>query len=241
MDMMKKDLERVYYDQFVALCPELSGLAVHSSEAPDFICTGAGRTIGVEIMRLYQPSSKDSPSPMAVYSFREQIMSRAKEIYLGLGVEPVHVGVLFDDVMLTDRDAIARKLADQVARLVRARPGDFVANSDDEVSLFPEFALVRVIRGDGLWTVSEAQMAPHLTSAMLQTVVDAKSTLDPSYRARTRETWLLLVLDRFPLAGSFKVQDEALQATYTAPFDRVYLLLSIERAVHRLDLVRSKS
>jgi hypothetical protein len=236
--MTKKELERVYFDRLAALCPDLSGTTVESDEAPDFICKGSDRIIGVEVTRLFQNGGAGQPTPMAVFAFREQIVARAKEIYSGVGTELVRVGVLFEDIVLTDREAAARKLADHVVRLSRARPGDFVVSSDDEVSLSPEFALIRVIRGDGLWSVSEAQMASRLSPEILQEFIGAKSSLVPSYRTKAGEAWLLLVLDRYPLPGSFTVPESSLRSIYATPFDRVYLLLSMEQVLHRLSLTR---
>lgn len=230
----KKEVERVYLDRFIEATGELRGANIIESESPDFLCTVAGRTIGLEVTRLFHDQRFGKHAPRAVHTFREQIVERARQLYMGTGRGGVHVGVPFEDCEIKDPEAAARKLAEFIAASVVDRADDFLASADEDSRLLPEFLQIRVNQGQGLWAVTEAQRAPHLTREILQSAVDSKAPCVEEYRRKADECWLVLVLDRYPLAGSFSVQENALTANFHTGFDRVDLLLSMERLSHRL-------
>ena len=236
--MNKKDIEGLYFERFRERCLDLTGATVVPCEAPDFICCASDRNIGVEITRLFHGIDSGKFAPIAVHAFREKIIERSCRLYDAAGGEKVAIGVLFEDVSLKDHEAVARKLADLIGRFAHGMADDILITAEDDPSLSPEFLQIRIVHGSGHWTVSEVQVAPRLTPDLMQVTIHAKSSLEPTYRSKVDETWLLIVLDRYPLAGSLSVTDESLRATYTTPFDRVYLFLSMERELHRLEVSR---
>lgn len=234
--MTKKEQEQTYLTRFMESCRELDGATTAASESPDFISTVGKRSIGIEVTRLFHDDRFGKHEPRAVYSFREKIVERAKQLHASIRADEVHVGVLFEDYEIQDREVAALKLAKLIGAAAASRRGDFILVSDDLPELLPEFQIIRICRGAGSWMVTESQRAPQLTARDIQAALDEKSLLVPEYRTKAVECWLLLVLDRYPLAGSFSVPESTLSATYRTKFDRAYLLLSMECVSHRLQL-----
>lgn len=201
------------------------------SKSPDFIIDTPAGPLGIEVTRLFQPSSASSFPPKQVESFREEIIRRAEKIYLESGNPPVDVTAYFTDhPKKQDKERLPRLLAEFVCANYPAEDKVLMFNkkhlAPTSISGFVDvMSIAPPLPGrTRSWTAGMHGQTILLTDNLLAQAISKKNRKIASYRDRVSEVWLLIVADLFPPSASFSVPNEVDGWRFEFKFDRVLLL-----------------
>jgi hypothetical protein len=78
---------------------------------------------------------------------------------------------------------------------------------------------------DKLWHADAGGWVAEITSLHISEVVGKKALREPRARTECDELWLVIVNDNFSRAAQAEISDEALNASYQGPFERLLWLL----------------
>lgn len=206
-------------------------IAPWKPDPPDVVVRAPAKIIGVEVRRLVRPTQSGTQLLQARENNCRRIVEEAKQIHEAAKLPPVRVSVFFGPQNLPSKEI--QPLAEALAEIVRRnipRPGEAMEEEYEYTNrdYFPEqIHLVTVSRtiDDDTWVAPEAAWNPRCESDYLQTAVSSKSDRYVACKQHCDEGWLLLVTDALGFLASYvDFADEALTATYTTPFDRLFLI-----------------
>lgn len=209
---------------------------ITNDDKPDFRIRVGGKTIGVEITRLF--TSPDAP---ALESTQESIFDQACRNAEHLKLPPVDV-MLFFNLRKALQKADRCRIADAVVQLVAANiPADGCrADLEHRPGQPPEVDLIQInppYRPElGRWRADFAfSTIERNTFAILQKAITKKSTLLRTYLKACDECWLLLVADSFKASGNLDFSEDSRMHTFSSPFTRTYALDWGRPRLHRLE------
>lgn len=223
--------------------PDIIPWHLEKTEAPDALVTTRGRTVGLEIRRIFRQEGKRGSPLRKNEDFRRKIVNLAAQIYERKGGPPVYVSVHYNDVRDPGSQS-PHQLSQVLTEIVyRNTPG--IDGSKEESyeytnrAWFPEtFGTVRVYRPKGFkksfWSVPAADYQESLTPDHIRTAIAAKETRIPIYRKKITEIWLLLVTDHGELSSFFGYPQKTLEEIYRASFQRIFVLNWFSRVLYEL-------
>lgn len=229
----KKDLERHYLDRVRNLLADFPLGIIHEREQPDFLVNTADRIIGIEITELHR-ANDSQPVPMqGREAIRDQIVQRAKALYVGEGLQLIDCCVHLKDLSYhrTDIEPLAAKIAALAKRnippegtLAKREQYDWVNRE-----YFPEEVdYIRVARFDGLtesfFGTSGSTWAEPLTPDTVRAVIDTKDGNIDEYLRQCAEVWLVIVTDSRTMSTWFNSADQVKADAFTTRFARVIIL-----------------
>lgn len=214
--MANKDLERFIYELCATAVPRFPQGPTQDHESPDFLTTGGGHTVGVEIQEFIQGASGGGASARKGESRRAAIMqtarrdfeSRCPGVYLYVTSHWNH-STLWEGRRVR---GLARKVASLVERLLPPAPNPGEASPQRAVGyeeleaagLADRLSHLTILRHrrltSGLWAAIEVGFSSRDLEA-LQTQVSAKEAKVPTYRKGCDELWLVLFARELPSGG----------------------------------------
>lgn len=239
----KKKRERFYFERARSKVSEFRpGQIDDTSENPDLIVQSSPRLYGVEVTEVVRSATK------AVLETKRIICERAQKQYLATtGVAGLRASVIFHahtTPTKRDQDGAAEELFTLVARHFPRVPSSIerrtLREGDDFTSKW--FSSVwlhfhpQVPRSR--WQAIQAWGVPRLLGKELQEVIARKEPRVAQYRHRTREVWLLIVVNGFDAATALSVDVDALSRTYATRFDGVVLF---DDAMDRATVLHTES
>lgn len=240
---MKKADERFYVDAFIAMRPDLGIKDIQDSESPDFLCTVFGIITGIEITQFYFPSKAKRP-PQAMDAYRNRLTVLLQELHAHGQYLPIHVSIhLFSDDHLLTRQS-REKLAYKILSFVKDRIppiGPHVEHVTDEEA--PDLLALGVdrimmIRTNSLtkatYAIGHASFIPESKSALIQEIIDQKSSLIPEYQKKASALWLLILSGTGGLHSIIDFENDVLTAEYETTFDRVFIFRTFGAHIHEL-------
>jgi len=242
---MNKGEERQYLDVFAQLRPDLSFESIRECERPDFICSVAGVTTGIEMTRFFYPSSS-RVTPQAVNGYRDQLASNLRAEHSKRGLPPLHVSVhLFSEEKLLARQARQRLmtcLLDFVGQHIPPQGPHVEFDYDSMNAELIDLGVDRiaVLRSAALkkpfWALPYAAFIPDSNASLIQGIVTEKSACASEYRKKASSLWLLIVSGSGGLHSIVDFDGDVLTASYASSFDRIFLLRTFGSSVHELKL-----
>src|ERR1051326_4981592 len=209
----QKNHERLLVERFI----ESGGLTaeiVEERERPDFVIRIEGRLVGMEPTKLFVPYGQDRAArKQAQESISTRIVLRAREMYQASGGPPVHVNVVFNpvvDLRSVGRDTTAKHLVSFMQRQDLALGQNFAWRpADDDEDVLPDgISYIQALGVPtyelGRWSVVRAGWTAGLTADALQSRIDQKAHLLPSYQSSISENWLVIAADRTKPSGMFR-------------------------------------
>lgn len=229
----QKQHERFLLERFL----EKSGIdaqIVEEREAPDFIVKVDKILVGVEVTEIFISHEKGRRTPQAQESISDQIVAKARRLYLAEEAPPVHVSLCFgpgQDLSNLNRDKTARILCDFMKKMNLSlwQRGNwrFSELQDDEESPLPEeisfiHALGVPSYDMGHWDVARAGWVASLSPESLQERIEAKAKRLLEYKNIIPENWLLVVADAMKPSSSIEASKEFDHNAVTSPFSRTF-------------------
>lgn len=231
--MASKRIERAYLEVARSMYSDFPNGEISDSESPDFLISGTGSQLGIEVRQLFQRTSGSEFTPRQVESFRVDTIRRAEKLYYKEGGAPVDVCAYWS------HRPVGRQRADQIVRALAAfvrsnyKPAVPVRLFQEGIALPPGLAVINLARPlpgiERRWFAGGVGSPEVLTRDTLEKVIAEKEALVPSYRSKVAQVWLLLTCDLFPFSASFSVPDQIQDWKFDFSFDRV-LLISREQS-----------
>jgi hypothetical protein len=193
---------------------------------PDIVVVGAdGSRHGIELTDL-NPGGDSGQVHREADSLRNQVLLRARALWVQTGRPPLHVWVSWKpDGLPRDRHRLAARLCDFVSRhLPQSDPAvDFeVAPEDDWPILRVSVSWASELSG-GDWRDGDMHEVPPLTEDEIQRRIERKSERTKEYRETYACLWLLLIHSDTNPSTWAHVTTTVRNATYASRFDRVGL------------------
>lgn len=222
----------------------LTAEIVENREAPDFIVRFEGRTIGVEITRLFIGHTTPRDLKQAQESISTSIVARAQQLYQASGARPVHLTVCFAprrDLRKMNRNSTAealftfvRSLNLLVGQRAEWRPEELDGPLPVEISYInalgvPSFEMAH-------WSVARAGWAAPLTTDALQVRVDEKSQRLSAYQKAIDENWLIIVAEGTKPSGLFYLDSHFDASNILSSFSRTFFYSYSNKEVIELGL-----
>ena len=240
-EQRKKQHERFLLDRFLDAA-KLQAEVTEEREAPDFIIRFEGRSIGVEITKLFISHDTGRILPQAQEALSSRIVSHAQQLFQASGARPAHVTVCFGpgcDLRSLNRDHTAAKLASFVQGLhlsewqrVDWRPEELDGQLPNEISFVHALGVPKSEMAH--WGVARAGWVAPLTAGVLQSRIDEKTARLIKYKKKVLENWLVVVADRTKPSQLFDVRVEFDARSISSPFSRSFFYGHPDRAVIEL-------
>lgn len=206
---------------------------VHEFESPDFLVVSKGHRLGIELTTFHVPPVPGEHQHHEQHNLQQRIVEKAKRQHQEAGGPALYVEVIFHEhppLTKKDTEPLGRAIADAV---LNSRVPSSFKEPPAEIHYGHRPKRVAGIQVYGsvdgverLWDADDtggwvAQITPE---HVLQVVRD-KAERAPRARSRCDELWLVIVNDDVSGAAPANISNEALEATYEAPFDRLIWLL----------------
>lgn len=240
---MDKSEERYFLEEFLKLRPELGVDAIRDEEAPDFLATVGGGTVGIELVQFVFPH-QGGISPQALDNYRGQFARRLRERHAARGLPPLTVGLLLahHEILLTaaKREELTETLLDFVAARIPAEGPHVRYDFDDlPLELYEQgVSSISILRQRAVtkpfWSVSQTAFVPESTGNQVQAVVDRKNQNCAAYRKKAPQLWLLIISGSKGLNSILDFDGDVLSTEYRSEFDRVFLFRTFGGSVHEL-------
>ena len=228
-----EEREQLFFERFCALRPELAPKDPVHSDAPDFLFSLHGETIGFEITS-FSPALPDGVPPYEDQkSLHARVMETARARYEAHDGPPLHVQALFlHHSPLSKRRVSA--LADDLVAFLLARADAVPAFAGLPIDIHEahphleeigHLSAMRVPAPDyGVWYAGLGGWVRYADQADFERVLAAKTPRLASYRTRCDRVWLLIVFE--VLGGDTHTEGPRLPLTFTVmtDFDRVFTL-----------------
>lgn len=240
---MDKAEERYFLEEFLKLRPELGVDDIRDEEAPDFLATVGGETVGIELVQFVFPHC-GGISPQALDNYRGQFSKRLRERHAARGIPAVTVGLhlTHHEILMAaaNREALAETLLDFIAARIPPEgphvrydfddlPSDLYAKGVSSISILRHHALTKPF-----WSVSQSGFIPESTGNLVQAVVDRKNQNCEAYRTKTQQLWLLIISGSKGLHSILDFDGDVLTPEYQTSFDRVFLFRTYGGSVNEL-------
>lgn len=244
MPISKKDIEVHYFERFKSLLPDFPRGVVTPSEEPDFLVTGHGSTVGIELTELHRGARAGTVPQQASEAMRHRVVARAQELYSAAGHPPVRATVFMSGghIKRNDVETIAIAIAD-IAKRNLPEPNSSSHESYEWTnrSYFPEIVdSIAVHRLDAitenLFSCPGSTWVASLSSADIDRALVAKENKYAAYRTRCDTAWLLINADIGPMSTWFQFDSAALTAPFASSFDRVFVLRHFGSKLYELNV-----
>jgi hypothetical protein len=234
-----------HLEKFRALWPSFpQGSVSCDREAPDFIIDAPDGTIGIEVTKLYHPTTENQRPLQEQENLRRQAIDRAQSIYELRQDIPLNVIVGFYPHLDLSKSIIPQ-IAEDIARIV----AEYMPEPDSLIQVRPQIehrgeysAHIRVVTvqrfsglSQGAWNPTGAAWIPECTPEIIQAAVDGKDAKHDVYAQECSEVWLLIVFDTSGLSSTFDMPRETLVYDYGSKFTHLFLLNYAENTIYQLN------
>lgn len=199
---------------------------------PDAIMDRLGRRYSIELREFMDRPKAHSEG------VRSDIVREANRLYVNAGLALVDVQVLWGASINSAtpkqiRSQISRDLFELVRSNAPAKEGSIHIDQDivhemKASSLQTTLHSVRIDRYDGQkrghWISAEAGFVPFVEVDEIQNIIDGKVAKLSGYQTNVDEVWLLIPIGWGGPASFGQIQEGVLTHTYSAPFDKVFLM-----------------
>lgn len=238
-EISKKSEELAFIESFLKVTGWPAEIVDKDRESPDFLIKLDGKSIGVEITKIFISSGPDNLQ--ARESRGARIISKAQQNYRAMGGEPVDVKVIFHpgyNVFDLPIDVTAAALSSLVKETNLELWQEVTFKYADLEKYLPkEISYVRVLRvleeAMGHWGVPSAGWVASLSDVILQERIDAKAGLLSGYE-HADEQWLLLVSNVMKPSQMFKDFENLDKRKIQSPFSRTFFYPYPENAFYEL-------
>ena len=233
--MPNKALERFYLEALRRALVEFPPEDAREHESPDFLVVSKEHRLGIELTTFHLPPAPGKRPHQEQQSLKDRIVKIAERLHHEAGGPALYVSIFFHEHRsLTKKDTqpLARAIAGAV--LNHRLPSSF---KEPAVEIpwgqRPERINGILVHGsvdgvDKLWAADAGGWVAQIAKEHVAQVVQAKALRAPLARSRCDELWLVITNDDFSRAAPAEISNEALGATYEAPFDRLIWLLPHE-------------
>ena len=242
---MDKAEERYFLEEFLKLRPELGVNAIRNEEAPDFLATVGGQTVGIELVQFVFPH-RGGISPQAIDNYRGQFARQLRERHAARALPPVTVGLhlAHHEILMAaaKREALIEGLLDFVGTRIPVEGPHVSYDCDDlPLELYEQgVSSISILRQRALtkpfWSVSQSGFLPESTGNLVQAVVSRKNENCKSYRAKASHLWLLIISGSKGLHSILDFDGNVLTTEYKSSFDRIFLFRTFGGTVNELKL-----
>jgi len=172
-------------------------------------------------------------------SLKNQIVARAESIHAAAGGPPLYVDVIFHERQKFRKKDV-KPFAHELADAILTQP---VPKSIDEPMIAipwgyrPKWTGGIQVHGsvdgvDKLWQADAGGWVAEITIEHVLGEIRRKASREPCARTRCDELWLVIANDILSLAAPSEISNEALNAVYEAPFERlIWLLPYVPKAI----------
>jgi hypothetical protein len=215
-------IEQHYFEQFRTACPSLDGTPCYGDK-PDVILHGV-RKIGVEITRFFLQSGSLLDSEQRQRPIRDDVVSRAQELYRSGGGKEIELTVQFDhnhSITSKRRKELAGELA-ELARCCDNQPSGPLDRS--LLAAMPEVTSVYVNTEeypDAKWRLDGVYTVEDVSSADLEAIIREKEAKSVEYRP-CDVYWLLIVVDGMDAAQEQEIRADGLKISSDV-FEKVFI------------------
>jgi len=246
MNDSKKAREQRYLLQLKACLPDFPDGTINSSESPDFLVGHKSAQTGIEVTRLFRPVPQNARPLQEQETLQQQAVSRAQRLFEGAGPQFLDVTFLFRSDETLTKGRVPGLAEDLCAAVGHMTPGSVGTISEEIVpppigSGPPELAWARVSLlpelTRGSWKILASDYMAPLTTTLVQERIDEKTARYSAYRTHCASVWLLIVVDTARTSSIFGVPNDVQAHRYDSPFDRTYLLLTMEDRAIRIHSV----
>jgi hypothetical protein len=165
-------------------------------------------------------------------SLKKRIVDTAERLHRGSGGPALYVSIFFDqDRPLTKRDSqpLARELADAIFNFPVPVSFEYPP-VEIPWGFLPKGIISISVHGsiDGkssLWQPAGGDFVSEVSIDQVAEVVRKKAKRAPRARSNCDQLWLVIVSDEFSHAAPAEISEEAVNAEYEAPFDRLVWLI----------------
>lgn len=224
--------ERFYLDALRRALVDVPSGEPFESESPDFLFVTSGHRLGIEMTTFHLPPAARERPRKEQRSLSDQIVQIAERLHHEAGGPALYVSVVFHEhpaLSKKDTQPLARALADAVLKYRVPRAFNEPPVEIPWENLPERIASIHVrasIDGvDKLWHAVAFGWVAQINYHHVAEVVRKKALKEPAARSRCDELWLVIASDNFSGAAPAEISNEALGASYEAPFDRVIWLL----------------
>jgi hypothetical protein len=233
-DLPDKRRERYHLEALRTALPEVPRGEPREPEPPDFVLGTDRERLGIEFTIYHLPPAAGQRPHQEQQSLKDRIVAVAERLHHDAGGPALYVEVFFDlHAVLdkTDTQPLARAIADSVLRA--PMPPSLRESVELPWGVRPRgtwgIQIFSSVDGeDRLWHADAGGSVASITVDQIADVVQAKARTVSVARDRCDQLWLVVVNDAFSLAAPAEISEEALAATYEAPFDRLIWLLPHE-------------
>jgi hypothetical protein len=230
--MEKKALEQLLIARFLEVIQarDLGHMSAH--ENPDFLLQSDSGMLGIEITRLYRKAAPGESPLKEQEVLREGVMKRAKAIYEGRALPPIHVSVHFNQAFRLRKQAVEQTAAVVAALGERLIPDTENGSTSEEYewtnrAYFPDtIDHVMVYRMKGAthssWSAPSVGFLPELSPAEVAQRISEKELRLSDYMKACSRVWLVLVSRGDMLSSVVDLTEAAKQATYSSGFERIF-------------------
>lgn len=245
----QKETERHHIRSFRCLCSDFPAGELTECETPDFlVVTAKGRTIGIEITRVFKTDGTDETAEQADEATKEAITVAARMHAECLTVPPAHVSLFFNpqylrrikkskkNVVQPEPRFLTKKEKQNIARSIAQFVHKNMPPQGCSIRLEPschpdqprEVDLILINRVHPVdrhrWCWLEVRTVQHDAIERLQKAICIKSQRRDACRRNCEECWLLVVAPSFQSSGTIHPDEKSLSHIYTSPFSRTYFL-----------------
>jgi hypothetical protein len=224
--------ERFYLDALRRAGVDLPSGEPSVGESPDFLFVTNGHRLGIEVTAFHlPPEARESPRQKQ-RSLSDRIVEIAEGLHHEAGGPALYVSVVFHEhpaLSKNDTQPFGRALADavlkyRVPRAFNEPPAEIPwENLPERIASIHVRASIDGV--DELWHAVAFGWAAQINYQHVAEVVRKKASKEPRARSKCDELWLVVSNDYFSGAAPAEISNEALGASYEAPFDRVIWLL----------------
>ena len=202
-------------------------------ENPDFPIYANGKTIGIELTRVFHESKKNGNSLQAEETYVFDIVHKAKELYSKAINVPIIVWIdlrIGTDFKKQSIDTIAAELVHFVKKRIPEQNSykEVKRTSKIDDPLSKVVYSVTILRFETLTRSSWIPIGISgaigiLPPEFVQQRIDKKNPRVQDYKQKCDEIWLVIVVYGLLPSSFFEVSGKVISETYSSNFDRTYL------------------
>lgn len=214
-----QEIEEHYFEMFRGHYQLPEGPVVYGDK-PDIVLKGS-RKIGIEITNFYLEDGALPESEQVQRRRREEIVSKAQEIYMSDGGKRIEVWFSFDKSCPIQK---GRPIAKEIAASIKNVEG--YSSGLIERSIFrhiPELWFVYLNAkeyDDARWRVNQCYDGRTMSQGSLRKIVEAKEARAKFYRS-CDVYWLLVVVDTMDPAQDQEIRADGFEKIRSRVFERV--------------------
>jgi len=209
-------------------------------ERPDIIANAGGKTVGIEIRRLYNDEQEGSGSgDRKRHAIYQSVVAACSELHSRRSDRWIVVRLSFSkyadiDQIAKRRSGLKQEIAEKLVDLIEDLPlrvgNPFDLRSEDlSGSRWPEgidsvHGVLLEGNGPPEWGFSDSFWVAETTDGIIQRALDEKEQKIDSWRDGYDETWVILVLDGSVGASMLRLHRQLIESEYLSSFDRAFIM-----------------